>query len=245
MGSDWQRQDPRRRAVVEAANAASSSIRTIELLCDAYDKGEYHVSRELCSVLSRLIDDELKNTGRRRSVRLPTLTHPFSDRNLIPQFAHVAYRLGGNCPLEVLFFPAFSGQEDNVSNKNLKFSEWWNEPVIIEGAGGMSGLIPLKASDQIPFAKRRKLVRREVVSIIRNKMGAHYDKAETEGVRFLMKWDHAIEFGCKDESGNEYSSSAHSDKFIFLNSHGDAIVRSISEEVLRSNIAEVLADLGA
>lgn len=242
--SNWYDDKPRKRSKEEAAVAALNSLTALQLQCSGYDTGRYEISREICSLLSRLIENEMQQAGCRRALKLPSYAYTISPENFLPQFPHVSF-CGADERGNIRFDCTFRDAETVTGAKHLNFSDWWNEAVIVEGGGGMENLFPADGVAAIPFDKRRRLRRREVVKLIRNKLGAHYDTSESEGVRFMMKWGRGIAFSFTDVDGVLVNSRKNPERFKYLNSHGDSIIRSIAEEILRSNAKEVLLAVGA
>jgi hypothetical protein len=121
----------------------------------------------------------------------------------------------------------------------LRFTEWWNDPIYIEGAGGSSGRFPVNGTHEIPFEKRRRLTRVSLINRLRNEIGAHFDGSESEDFAFSTTWNKCVSFGITDDSGVELTLDGNPEAFEVRNTFADAMVRAIAGEVLASDLFEV------
>lgn len=96
--------------------------------------------------------------------------------------------------------------------------------------GERRGPIPLDPSKQVPYFKRRVLVRRDFVELVRNKFGAHLDEEIPDTLDALLK---AQIFGA--DFAVNVAGEVHSianGKLPVVSGPAAAMMRMISEEVL-------------
>ncbi|GLK54341.1 hypothetical protein JOD31_001508 [Methylopila capsulata] len=112
---------------------------------------------------------------------------PGDERNLMPEHKLIMGRLDSSVPI-FDYLPIYQGDWRPIE---VDFVDWWNRDVIYRAsaakAGAPPGAIPLEPEDQVPYKRRQKFVRRDIVSMMRNKFGAHLDDSVPENLDELQK----------------------------------------------------------
>jgi hypothetical protein len=238
------------RSQDEAKTAVRSSLKTIEALCRLYDEGYYDTARDIATVIHRMIVDELMQTRLRRE--LPFISYSIlpNPRNLLIQLlttsmdAHIQSD-GGDPIITITHNPLFDkmtkvtgeGREATAPAHRpttMKFNEWWNGPVQIAGVAD-GPLIPLNEIDQVPYNKRDRTSRFDVIRMFRNKTGAHFDREVDADVQKIEdRLLRAIDIRVARSDGVTFSFAETPEVFRFNNSRAGAIVRHIAFEIDKS-----------
>jgi hypothetical protein len=225
----------------EAKAAVRSSLKTIEALCRLYDEGNYDTARDIATVIHRMIVDELMQTRLRRA--LPFISYSIlpNPRNLMIQLLTTSMDVriqsdGGDPTITITHNPLFD--EMTVATREgrtpMKFNEWWNGPVQIAGAAD-GPLIPLNESDQVPYNKRARTTRFDVIRMFRNKTGAHFGREIDADVQKIEdRLLRAIDIRIARDDGVTFSFAETPEVFRFNNSRAEAIVRHIAFEIDKS-----------
>lgn len=222
-----------KRTKSEALSSARSSLVTLSALAHSYDSGHFDCSRDICVVLHRLISSELYVAGIRTQINLPSLARLPNRDNLMPQWGLVGFEQGAfDEEREITTVTAIPNDETCVIPRALPFSKWWSEVIYVEGAGGGTGFMPLVEEEEIPFKRRGRVLRRELIERTRNEIGAHYDENVSDLWNFYTRWDAEMSFATRWKSGNEWSSDENPDHFNILNTVADAAIRCVAQEIL-------------
>jgi len=235
MSRNQRRRRVAHRDKEDALKAIEGSVKTLEALNAVYDTGHYDCARDLCVIIERLLQEEVKIAGIRQELRLPSYAHPSHKDNLMPQWSLIGFEmetLDREQEIEGIKFVPVCARGGH-SQKWLWFSEWWSQPVYRQGAGGASGLIPIAEGEQIPFKKRRCVARREIIQRTRREIGAHYDKDKSESWNFFSRWNNEIGFEAEYDTGHVWNIRDNPEHFKIANTISDAAIRCISEEVVR------------
>lgn len=87
------------KSAEQAIQAARNSVRTIKILCDSYDNGHFDVSRDIATIIHRLVVEELTQTKKRREIDFISYSFPADPHNIVTQF--LVTTLNINFPPEV------------------------------------------------------------------------------------------------------------------------------------------------
>lgn len=203
----------RLRSQQEACSAVISSLAELKALNEHYNSGNHLSARTIAQTLLRLIDEELTKVCKRRELSLASFCVPPSPENLFPHIGFFVFgKADGDAINEIQdtwFLPAFRGPN---AKRILRFSKWLSEPIFLEGAGGASHRIPLKKCEQVPFAKRRNISRNTLLKKVRNEVGAHFLRHESEDFAFSWTGHRLVQLECEWPSGNVWSTQEHPDK---------------------------------
>lgn len=196
------------------------------------------MARTMAQSVDRLVRGELHRTRRKTKFTYLSFCSEPDPKNLAPHIGFFAIGLGASDPAReisrVTFVPTFVGGELPQHAKPMQFAAWWAEPIFIEGAGGANGLIPLEESKQIKFDKRKRITRNTLINRTRNEVGAHFDEEVSDEFAFAWSWGKLVSLGHQWPSGNDWNIDDHPEHFELVNTPADAMIRMISEEIVRS-----------
>jgi hypothetical protein len=220
----------------QAIAAARSSMKTLKILCQSYDDGNFDIEREIATVIFRLLVEELPQTKLRRKLKFISYTAPPNPKNLLMQLlaSGVQGRVqsdGADPTITITHVPLRDQHAEWVGQPTaMKFNEWWNGFVQIAGASA-GPVIPINQNEQIPYNKRTKISRLNLIQIIRNKYGAHYSREIDEDTMTIEdRLIRAIDISV-NVSGKEFNHIKNPEAFIFSNTRSGAIVRHIAFEI--------------
>jgi hypothetical protein len=116
----------------------------------------------------------------------------------------------------------------------LKYNEWWGGIVEVDGVSN-DHQVPTNKALHTPYKKRVKLSRSEVVTSLRNKVGAHYDR-EVDQVtqRVEDQLIRSLDVVVSVDGLGSFNQAETPDAFRFKNSRAQAIVRHIAFELSAS-----------
>jgi hypothetical protein len=165
----------------ELAEHARQNLQTIRDLCALYDTSKHYIAFALATEVHKFLTTG-SNVRLRGSKRFPTLQDDYSKRNLLNEHKLIRFRVysgSGSGPPSLECRPAFPDTPFPV--KPLKFREWWDQDVIFRASAAPLDwknpiTVPVQEADQVPYHKRRRLIRRTFVEQTRNKFGAHLDR---------------------------------------------------------------------
>ncbi len=165
-----------------------AGLENLRDLCRIYDEGRPYVSFSMATEVKRILDSN-SYTRRVRGVKnFPTPRGRNDKGNLVVEAKLIVVRFGDNPPVAD-FLPKY--QRDRVEPVLLTFREWWNRDIIHRASAAPPGtppdMIPLRLEQQIPYDKRKTLVRRIFVAMMRDKLGAHLDDEIPETLDVLQK----------------------------------------------------------
>lgn len=162
------------RQLTDEADARrhAETLTRIEHLCEDFDKGRYSYSLPLAVEISKFLTEGKAATRERGKVQFPS-----PDRQDKPTYLSAFY------PLTTVCLEGRTGRFEAAvvascpeGWRMMKFKDWWGETVYRASAakpGTPPGLLPVNREDQVPFAKRERLNRRQLVKLMRDKAGAH------------------------------------------------------------------------
>lgn len=243
--SDYDPTSRRQGTPQHYARAVGATLHAVRVLADAYDRGLPEIARELSTPLQRLLTDELIGTRERRKMKVLSRLYPVNSNNILKQSLATYLEVnmntdgqpltadGRNMRVTCTHAPGFRALSA-VVDRWLPFKEWWNEPILIEGAASGSD-IPLDAAKQIPFSRRRKMNRREIIEVVRNKLGSHFD-TELPGDAWLLQDPLFVEHieVAVDGGPQIIALDTRPSQFVFTNHPLHAIVRHVAFEILES-----------
>jgi hypothetical protein len=159
---------------VELIAKFSEGLETLLQLASIYDGGYTPIAFNMAVEINKTLTENDAAT-RVRGTR--TFSSPdMGDTSKMLNAMHklTMMQVGGEPPA-VRFLPQFwAGPSQCLT---LDFRHWWNRDVIYRASAAAPGLppgvIPLISADQVSFDKREKITRRELISLLRNKIGAH------------------------------------------------------------------------
>ncbi|TPG51673.1 hypothetical protein EAH76_16805 [Sphingomonas glacialis] len=152
------------------------SLTTLTHLAQTHDDGYHPICLAMATEVHKILAGN-GSTAKLRGTRV-FLTVDFGEESEMLNAMHklVGARVTGAVPA-LDFIPDFQFGQD-ITNA-LKFGDWWNTDVIYCASaaipGDNPGVIPINASPLLPFDKRQTINRRDFVSLLRNKRGAHQD----------------------------------------------------------------------
>lgn len=223
----------------EVVDAVRGTLLTLRSLCDSYDSGNFSAARTIAVEIHRLVVGELAKLPFLRKLQFLSSSLEDSPHNLAKQCLMSFIRVGncreGEAVGEISFIPFCSDTSHPALHSAYfrSFPKWWNAVVIRDGAGP-NGLIPLNVADQTPFNERAHATRREVIEVVRNKLGAHFDGTVSEYLHFIEENPIMfVELGLEIE-GQEFTTGQHPEKFRYSNTLAHATCRQIAWEILAS-----------
>jgi hypothetical protein len=237
----------RRFGELELASFVSSSIDELRAVNALYDQGNVLTARTLAAILCRLIEHELIELGVREDLLLASHLGPIDEFRDQPHVRglFVDVRIYGekDTPVfkpvsaKMVFRPQLVPTHPIF---RLPFSEWYQDPVLIEGAWGRSWVDNGKS--RIPFEKRTKLSRRKLLRLTRDKLGAHLFSELDVKVADYWDWFDIIPIELQHIDGSSFSFWKNRDSFSVFATPVCAFVRTISEEVVHSSVSWKLPD---
>jgi len=172
-------------------------------------------------VASRTLEDELKLLGERRSISMPSFSKKYyKDANGAQQLlasTQISVE-GGTGKQTIMYSPAFL----SFGAKEMKFWDWWNAPVYVEGTDRGTGAIVLTSSGP---KNLWRLSRGDSLKIIRNTSGAHYDEEVPVSLDRIEKWAESFQLGIEMLDGHTVDSRNNPEEFNPQNSLADATIR--------------------
>jgi hypothetical protein len=88
----------------------------------------------------------------------------------------------------------------------MPFRVWWNRDIIYQASaaepGTPPGLIPVNDTPVVPYEKREKVTRMQLVHLLRNKMAAHQPSEIPELLEELQSSNSWAAFGCDTPDGH-------------------------------------------
>ena len=212
------------------------TLRSLVGLCVAYDQGAYEVYGSIATEIYKLFNDgsgsKIRNKYLYTSLAAPV------DKSALSQVS----------PLVSVRSTSLADGTGTISHEpmalgwrhkreNMKFSIWWERDVVYLGGHTPFGMdptmIPIGAA-QLPYNKREKLTRREVIQLVRNKLGAHISKDVPLKLDHLFdrkSWGNIVA-SAPSHPNEDPEEAMKRDKV--LNKPIHAMVRHIAEEVLVS-----------
>lgn len=152
------------------------SLTTLVQLVGVYDGGYAPIALAMATEVHKILTENNAAVKLRGSRVFTTVAYEGEGRMLNAMHKLTVARVCGNPP-QLDFVPAFYSGPPASSTLRLKFSDWWNKDAIYRASaalpGTAPGLIPVNGSPTVPFAKRESINRRDFVSLLRNKLGAH------------------------------------------------------------------------
>lgn len=225
------------RTTEDYIRASKGSLVTLGDLTRSYDNGNYQCSRDMATVIWRLLTVELRQARMIGKLNFLSIIHPPNPRNLLPHYSATAAEVniksdGSTLPvITVTHVPQFI---ELTSEKICNFTDYWNSkdsPIIVAGSVE-SHLIPTDTTLHTPFHKRRRISRYELITTIRNKAGSHYDKKYDQFIENpLLIMDVTINM----DNGVTYDSRTRPDLYVYKNTSADAAIRHIAFEILKSS----------
>ncbi|WP_156387529.1 hypothetical protein [Methylobacterium sp. Leaf399] len=165
------------RLSAEAINGhINEGLTTLQQLCEIYDNGRPYIAFSMATEIARILTDNSFSARLRAQQKFTTTPVDIVSENLCSQNKLIVMSID-NRGSAVDFIPQI--MYNNYEPKELKFADWWNRDAIWVAGAAKPGLpmdmVPLDPKEQVPFSQRRRLVRRELVLMMRNKLGAHLD----------------------------------------------------------------------
>lgn len=186
---------PDRRQTDEEFAASHHAIRnTIQQLCDLYDAGNPYIAFTLATEINKFLTTGDKITSIRKDKKFSTVKSVYRETNLASEhkiiIAEAHAHSDQNPPYYVDFKPAFV-TEPPEGFEQLDFRDWWNRDVIWRASAAPDqskpNMIPTDPKLQVPRNKRATYTRREIITLVRNRLGAHLDRELPEDLDNLQK----------------------------------------------------------
>jgi hypothetical protein len=185
----------RRQSDADFARVHAECRATIQDICDVFDAEKPYVAFALASEIYKFLTTGDRITSIRKDRAFTTVDFDYSEKNLLAEYKLIVGRVYGSPP-SVSFRPAFSADAPH-GTKELPFVDWWNRDIIFRASASPDQskphFIPADAASQVPRAKRKTFVRREIITLVRNKLGAHLDRDLPEELDNLQRSE---AFGC-------------------------------------------------
>ncbi len=206
-------------------------LKNLEQFNQIYDAGRPYIAFSMTTEICRILTDNNYLCRIRGSKIFTTPDFDFAEDNIMPQFKLICMKAQFE-PASIEFIPRF--MEPNYKTRNLKFTDWWNrEHIWVEGVFGGRSKDAMRDPEMLTaagFAKREKISRRELTTLMRNKLGAHLDKSIPT---LLREFEQAVSFGAEIEAGKDGKIFSTKDGSLPMTvSPGPAMVRQISHEIL-------------
>lgn len=160
----------------QAEKRFDENLNRLSDLCFDYDAGRVSYALPIAVEIHKLLTEGGSYSTRRRgTVMYPGPADRDSSTNLAAFYllTMAQVRTENSRPTGG-FLHQFVQLRDPV--KQQKFKKWWNEVVYRASAappGTPPGMIPVNGSPTVPFDKRERLSRRELIAMLRNHAGAH------------------------------------------------------------------------
>ncbi len=224
---------------IEAAEAIEilfTNIENLRSLCDSFDQGKVSFSGLIALQVHKILCEGMA-TKIRRKITFPTSRWDSPENNMMPYAPLIGLELAGN-PLCAKFLPKFmmgDDKSDLLKNDILPFQEWWTSDVIYRAGPAKPGsdprMIPLKIEDQVPYRKRKKITRLNLITMVRQKLGAH---TENEYPILMDELNSSAYMGIDAESVEQDGSlkSISNGQIKVIMSPLEGSVRQIAEETL-------------
>jgi hypothetical protein len=155
---------------------------TLSHLASTYDGGFSPIAFLMATEAQKILTENSAATKLRatRVFSSPEMHH--TSQTLTPLHLLIGVELNGNPP-KLTFVPTYHSR-GKVRERTLSFREWWNKDIIYRASaappGTPPGMIPVNGSPTVPYEKREKITRLGLVSLLRNKLGAHQTKEMPE-----------------------------------------------------------------
>lgn len=227
----WKR--TRRLTPSELLAAFETGLNTLEHLGKIYDSGFSPIAFQLATEIHKILTENSTATQLRGQMDFESPDHGDESRMLNALHKLTMARISGDPPV-LDFLPAFA-EETGIPTRKLKFRDWWNRDIIYRASaapvGTPAGMIPVNASPSVPFDERDKVTRRELISLVRNKAGAHQEK---DYPVLLEEMDHSAGWGSFGASTPTGEFSTDDGSLVTQTTIIPAMVRQISIELLRA-----------
>jgi len=224
----------RKLSVDELLKFFGQSLDTLAELVAVYDNGYSPIVFQIAVEIQKILCEGGLAARLRGERKFLSSANDVDDGNLMPRYPLVAGRVGGRPP-ELQYLPAFLSPGENAEKpRSLPFREWWGREAIYRASaaepGSAPGMIPVNDTPNVPFAKRETLTRREIIGMIRDKLGAHQDNELPTVLDDLQSGLNYVAIIYQDDDGREW----HTDNGTLPISIPPiaAMVRQIAHEVL-------------
>ena len=154
--------DGRKLSMDELANLSNQNLDTLAILARVYDDGYRPIIFTMATEIQKLLTENSSSVKLRGTKLFSSPDKPHDSRNLAPLYKLATIRVKSPPPI-LLFEPSYFSP-DLPSPVAMTFRDWWNRDLIYV-AGAISG--------ELTYARRQSLTRLRLVSLIRNKLGAH------------------------------------------------------------------------
>ena len=216
-----------------ARQAVMTSCEELRVLNELYDSQHYLVSRTLATIIYRLLDDEIRLLGATRRAELFSMIPGVSEDNLLLEIPHVTFELSRSLGIERVKCLDVSHGPNSQLRRELSVNDWLDETIMLEGLGSFESRQQKALPKDVGKIKRYRITRRNLLKRIRDEMGAHFDRRVTAEWDFVTSWGGFITISA-NIGGREVNHIENPELFSFDNNFADALIRSLSEEVLRS-----------
>jgi hypothetical protein len=184
----------RSRSTDELLASFEQSLTTLQHFARLYDSGYAPVVFAIATEIHKILVENNAAMRLRGELAFTSPDHGDVSNMLNALHKLTGAQVGGHPPA-IEFLPAFR-LEDAVPLTKMKFRDWWNRDVIYRASAALpgtpAGMIPVNDSPSVPFQDRETLTRRELIELVRNKLGAH---TESEFPILLEELDEARSWG--------------------------------------------------
>jgi len=223
----------RRLSTDELLTAFAQGLDKLEELGKIYDGGYSEIAVQMAIEINKILTENNEATKLRGHIKFESPDHEDEYTMLNALHKLTIANIGGAPPV-LNFMPAFAAGPKRPPKK-LIFREWWNRDVIYRASaapiGTPAGMIPVNNSPTVPFKKRETVTRRELISLVRNKLGAHQEKdfpVLLDEIDETSNWGTFVTGTPNGDLSTEDGSLITRTKII------PAMIRQISLELLRA-----------
>jgi hypothetical protein len=218
----------------ELRKMVETNLDTLQQLVRVYDAGYSIIAFAMATEIQKILGENAWTVKLRGRLRFGS-TVPDQGRSQLNAFHPlVGARVGGVDP-EVTYLPTFMMPDrEGQPVRALEFRIWWNREVVYRASAAVPGTlprgaIPVNDTPVHPFDDRTSLTRRQVIGMLRDKLGAHQDD-ELPSVLDDLQDGLDIGFGVRMPDGSERNTFDGSLKIAVPPL--PAMVRQIAHEVL-------------
>lgn len=155
----------------------AGDLQALAALASSYDQGATKVVTVVATVINNIVTASSREAVEARGrLVFPSPPGEANQEHLTPYHRLITAEMGGDPPA-IRFRPWFIASSEPAGHQPFRI--WWNtEPIYvasIAAPGIPLGAIPIRPEDQIPWEEREKLTRQQLVTDVRNTLGAHGD----------------------------------------------------------------------
>lgn len=169
----------RARTANELDAVLSQGLDTLEQLSSVFDGGYSPIAFLMAVEINKILVENDRAIKSRGTIKFRSWAVQENEENLLPQSSLISmeYRQEAGSRPGLVYEPNFKKSDEW---RELPFREWWSREIIWRAGAALPGtpgdLIPVNGAPSVPFNERVKYSRREMIKLLRDKMGAHVEK---------------------------------------------------------------------